>query len=66
MLTRVRTIYRHIEKLNAELKAIQETCLHPRVEKTPHSDTGNYDPSCDRYWYDCECPDCDLYWTEDQ
>ena len=29
-------------------------------------DTGNYDPTCDRYWDECKCPDCDKFWMEDK
>ena len=59
-------IVKEIEKLRVEEKSIQEACQHPDVEKVAGSNTGNYDPSSDRYWYDCNCPDCLKRWTEDQ
>jgi hypothetical protein len=52
--------------LDARIKAIQDACAHPGVVKTPKASTGNYDPHSDRYWYECKCPVCLKYWTEDQ
>lgn len=54
------------DALNARIWAIQQACSHPGTVKTPHSDTGNYDPHADRYWYDCKCPVCLKQWQEDQ
>jgi hypothetical protein len=54
-------------KLDCELDYLQNTvCTHPNSTKLACCNTGNYDPSADRYWYQCQCPDCGLYWTEDQ
>ncbi len=39
------------EKVRAE-------CPHDNIKYTAGSNTGNYDPSCDSYWYDLECTDC--------
>ena len=62
----VAQLNRVMHRAHARLQAIREACPHPNVTRTPRSNTGNYDPSCDRYWYDCKCPDCEKFWTEDQ
>lgn len=54
------------KELDARIKAIQDACVHPGVVKVPKSDTGNYDPHADRYWYECRCPVCLKQWQEDQ
>jgi hypothetical protein len=48
------------------IRALQEECAHTGVAKIPKANTGNYDPSEDCYWYECKCPVCDKFWTEDQ
>lgn len=57
-----------LTKANAELVALQKECGHPKemVQKTPKSNTGNYDPSADSYWMDCHCFACGKSWIEDQ
>lgn len=50
---------------NAE-RELQAVCTHPSVTKKACSNTGNYDPSADSYWYECKCPDCGKQWNEDQ
>lgn len=59
------TIKLSILKLEAKLHGIQEACRHKRVEKKHCGDTGNYDPSNDRYWTEFKCLDCDKYWEEE-
>lgn len=59
-------IREEIAKLHTELKQIQDKCPHTKASKIPKSDTGNYDPSQDSYWYERFCPDCFKYWHEDQ
>lgn len=49
-----------------DLHAFRAMCAHPRAVKVARSNVGNYDPSADRYWYACECPDCGRRWSEDQ
>lgn len=49
-----------------KIGALQKSCPHPGVSRTPKSDVGNYDPSADSYWYVCECPECGKCWAEDQ
>lgn len=55
-----------IANATAKLKDLQNECKHPMAEKINRGDTGNYDRSQDRYWRDCNCPDCGKLWTEDQ
>lgn len=59
-------IQNKIKHLQKELYLLQNICKHIKSIKTPRADTGNYDPSCDRYWYDCKCTECGKFWTEDQ
>ena len=59
-------IVKEIEVLEVEENSIQETCQHPDVEKIPKGNTGNWSPDDDKYWYNCKCPDCLKWWTEDQ
>lgn len=44
----------------------QEECPHEYVTRKARSDTGNYDPSQDSYWYELTCKCCSKFWTEDQ
>ena len=56
-----------IKKLEGELQHLQyNVCDHPNATKVPNCNTGNWDRNDDHYWYECKCPDCGLYWTEDQ
>ena len=48
------------------LEILQSKCTHPDVTKEYKSNTGNYDPSADRYWINFHCHVCDKKWTEDQ
>jgi len=64
--TKVANIEARIEGLQHELECLQRECPHPKAKRVPRSNTGNYDPSQDCYWYDCHCPDCGLRWTEPQ
>lgn len=55
-----------LEELIAEnqkkLDELRARCLHPTKTTTAGSNTGNYDPSADSYWYDHDCPDCGKRW----
>ncbi len=64
---RVNNIKLQLTKLSEELSDLQLICSHPTesVTKRHESDTGNYDPSQDRYWTDFTCSECDKRWTED-
>lgn len=46
---------RNLEKLIDEIK---DSCPHINNTKKYDGDTGNYDPSADRYWVNIECLDC--------
>lgn len=63
---RINKIKTKIEELNSQITTLQHYCLHPNVVKTAKSDTGNYDPSCNAYWFEFKCPDCGKFWTEPQ
>lgn len=63
---RVATILKTASTLKGELASLQKKCKHPVVSKVYRADTGNYDPSCDSYWIDCHCLNCDKRWSEDQ
>lgn len=65
-LSKVQAIRLKINALVDQITEIQDACEHPNVLKKARSNTGNYDPSNDSYWYDCHCPDCDKFWQEDQ
>lgn len=57
--------YKEIERLQSLILKYQEKCKHKNLSKKAHGDTGNYDPSNDRYWYEYHCFDCNKRWTED-
>lgn len=57
---------RKIAKWYKVLSALQDACQHEGAEKVARASTGNYDPSCDRYWYECKCPVCSKFWMEPQ
>ena len=59
-------IQRELNRLNKEMIDLQSVCPHTNVKKEPKSNTGNWCPQDDHYWYDCTCPDCGKWWTEDQ
>lgn len=62
----VEIIYSKLNKWNTRLQLYQESCAHLNVDKVTESNTGNYDPSQDSYWYNCKCLDCNKQWMEDQ
>lgn len=64
--TKVQRIIEKREDLLKQLMVLQEECTHPNVHKKGGSNTGNYDPSADAYWWTFNCPDCIKYWREDQ
>lgn len=66
MTPTVKRLIANVEKAQAELYAYRDQCKHVNAVRVPHSDTGNYDPSDDSYWYECECPRCGKVWDEPQ
>lgn len=58
----VTKIKNKLEKLQLQLKTIQDNCPHTNVEYKYGGNTGNYDPTADVYWVDHKCNDCDKYW----
>lgn len=61
----VKRLEKQIVKLQREVCTLQTICTHPNLKKKHGSNTGNYDPSCDCYWTEFDCPDCGRRWTED-
>ena len=62
----IKGLYNQLDKLQLKIEAYQTKCQHSNAVKTPRADTGNYDPTNDRYWYECTCEDCNKYWIEKQ
>lgn len=65
-LTKVQRRVAKIETLYKEIAEIQAGCKHEAATKKAGANTGNYDPSCNSYWYDYTCPECQKRWREDQ
>lgn len=57
---------RSLREAEAALSRFKGICAHPNHTRTAGSNTGNYDPSADSYWYDFECSDCGHRWTTPQ
>ena len=43
-----------------------KACKHLNATRIARSNAGNYDPSSDRCWWECSCPDCGYGWTVPQ
>lgn len=61
----VTRLNKEIRDLEIQLDKVRKHCRHPNVKKTHRSNTGNYDPTCDCYWTEFDCPDCGRRWQED-
>jgi|694.fasta_scaffold01889_63 hypothetical protein len=59
-------IQKNIKKWDKALEELQHTCTHPNQTISHKANTGNYDPTQDCYWTVHKCPDCGLYWTQEQ
>ena len=59
----VRRSLARIKTASQTIARVQSKCSHKKVEKKHRGDTGNYDPSNDRYWTEMYCPTCDKRWT---
>lgn len=59
-------LYRRIKEIQCKIETHQSKCKHINILKTPHSNTGNFDPNDDCYWYVCKCENCNKVWTENQ
>lgn len=53
-----------IDRLQGEIREIQEQCNHPvaATDVAHGGSSGNYDPSDDCYWTDYHCRLCDKKW----
>lgn len=58
-------IQKQIDKWEDKLVVLQKACKHKHATKIPKGSTGSWDRD-DYYWYECKCPECDLYWNEEQ
>ena len=69
---RIKYLQQMIDKVSEpyvkEINDLKAACKHPPeyVTKEPKSNTGNYDPHQDEYWYRCSCDCCGEIWTEPQ
>ena len=56
-----------IAEIQSRITGIQNECSHPAaaVVKERFGDTGNYDPSSDKYWTEFHCTLCDKKWSKD-
>lgn len=55
-----------LQKLYAKIDELKKQCTHPDLVGEYGANTGNYDPSCDKYWVQFECPCCGERWREEQ
>lgn len=62
----VEKIKKEINRRQLRLDGLQSRCPHTSIEKLAYSNTGNYDPNDNYYWYTCYCPDCEKRWLKDQ
>ena len=62
MKKRVTEIKNQQQLLYEELEEIQQKCKHSRVNQKDSGNTGNYDPTADRYWTAYHCLLCDKKW----
>ena len=67
-MNRVSEYKERISQLNNLIEEIQDQCSHPEkaINKIAKSNTGNFDPSEDKYWYHCYCTLCEKSWNESQ
>lgn len=49
---------RHIAHHEARIAELRKNCPHADVKIQSGSNTGNYDPAQDDYWYIITCKDC--------
>jgi hypothetical protein len=63
---RIRVLNKESKLIAKEIAKIQRGCPHQNASYTYKGNTGNYDPSCDRYWVEVKCKDCQKQWDMDQ
>lgn len=66
MDTEIAQLLKLRREVDERIAEIQASCDHRQANRVPNGSTGHYDPSFDRYWYNCHCPRCDKRWVEDQ
>ena len=62
---RVKEIQDYIQRLNAEILYIRETCPHTDASVEHIGSTGNFDPTDDGYEKLFKCKECGKIWRED-
>jgi len=63
---KVKEIQDYIQRLNAEILYIRETCPHLDASIEHIGSTGNFDPSDDGYIKRYECLECGKVWFDDE
>lgn len=58
--------HKKIAQLRQKVFDIQDACAHEGLIKVPKANAGNWCRDDDSYWYECTCPVCGKFWTEDQ
>ncbi|AGN30249.1 hypothetical protein VPFG_00250 [Vibrio phage nt-1] len=64
-MTRIEELETQIRMLKDELNEERNRCHHTRITYEYKSNTGNYDPTCDSYWVNVKCIDCNHRMTFD-
>jgi transposase-like protein len=62
---RVKEIQDYIQRLDAEILYIRETCPHLDASVEHIGSTGNFDPMDDGYVKYFKCKDCGKSWSEE-
>lgn len=64
----IKELKQQLADIQQRINSIQLACSHPAEASTRvgHSNTGNYDPTCDEYWWDYHCALCDKQWSTPQ
>ncbi len=63
----IKLLYSIKDEVNKTITKLQAECPHSdeTLLKKYEADTGNYDPSDDRYWANLWCQICGARWTVD-
>jgi hypothetical protein len=64
-LSKVAQLEQQKAEIEEQIFELRQKCRHVRVKHKYASDTGNYDPSCDRYWSEYRCKTCGAKWDVD-
>jgi hypothetical protein len=64
-LSRVAQLEQQKAIIEGQIVELRQKCKHVNIKHKYASDTGNYDPSCDRYWAEYRCRTCGARWDVD-